>query len=147
MKLKLLILALLIPLGILTKFYAGPGSSFVNNHLGGVLYVVFFIFLASLVFQKTNALKLSLIVLAITCLLEFTQLIKTDSLNRLREYFVVHALIGSSFNLIDIPFYVIGSGVGCWGLRWTGDKKREGKKLDDLKKQKENSKTLKFYKF
>ncbi|MFW5886843.1 MAG: DUF2809 domain-containing protein [Bacteroidota bacterium] len=116
MKIKLLILALLVPLGILTKFYAGPGSSFVNNHLGGVLYVVFFIFLASLFFPKTNALKLSLIVLAITCLLEFTQLIQTKFINELREYFLVHALIGSSFNLIDIFWYIIGAYLGWWGL-------------------------------
>jgi len=117
MKLKLLILALLVPLGILTKFYAGPGSSFVSNHLGGVIYVVFFIFLASLFFPKTNALKLSLIVLAITCLLEITQLIQTKFLNELREYFVVHALIGSSFNWNDVPFYAIGGGIGFWGLK------------------------------
>ena len=117
MTLKLLILALLVPLGILTKFYAGPGSSFVNNHLGGVIYVVFFIFLASLFFPKTNTLKLSLIVLAITCLLEFTQLIQTKFLNELREYFVVHALIGSSFNWMDLPFYAVGGFIGWRGLK------------------------------
>jgi len=124
MKLKLLILALLDPPGILTKFYAGPGSSFVNNHLGGVLYVVFFIFLASLFFPKTNALKLSLIVLAITCLLEFTQLIQTNFLNKIREYFVVHALIGSSFNMMDLPFYAIGGGIGFMSLKWVKDGKK-----------------------
>ncbi|MBS3777406.1 MAG: DUF2809 domain-containing protein, partial [Bacteroidales bacterium] len=97
MKLKLLILALLVPLGILTKFYAGPGSSFVSNHLGGVIYLVFFIFLASLVFPKVRALKISLVVFVITCLLEFTQLIQIPWLNELREYFLVHALIGSGY--------------------------------------------------
>ena len=117
MKQKIIILILLIPLGLLTKFYAGPGSQLVNNHLGGVLYVVFFIFLASLVFPQTRAFKISLIVFLVTCLLELTQLIQTDLLNKLRERFIVHALIGSSFNLTDILFYAIGGGLGWWGLK------------------------------
>ena len=60
-KQKLLIL-LLIPLGLLTKFYTGPGSQIINNHLGGVIYVVFFLFLASLIFPQTRAIKITLIV-------------------------------------------------------------------------------------
>ena len=116
MKQKILILILLIPLGLLTKFYTGPGRQIVNNHLGGVIYVVFFIFLASLVFPQTRAIKITLIVFIVTCALELTQLIQTDFLNRLREYFVVHALIGSSFNLMDMPFYAVGGGIGWWGF-------------------------------
>ena len=58
----------------------------------------------------------------VTCALEFTQLIQTNSLNRLREYFVVHALIGSSFNWMDIPFYGVGGGIGWLGLRIFGKK-------------------------
>jgi hypothetical protein len=114
---KLLTLALLIPLGLATKFYAGPGSQLVNNHLGGVLYVVFFIFLASLVFPKVRPLKISLIVFAVTCLLELTQMIQTTFLNQMREYFVVHALIGSSFNKMDLLYYLIGGGIGYIGLK------------------------------
>ena len=54
LKQKILILLLLILLGLLTEFYTGPGSRLVNNHLGGVIYVVFFIFGASLVFPRTR---------------------------------------------------------------------------------------------
>jgi hypothetical protein len=78
--------------------------------------VVFFIFLASLVFPQTRAIKISLIVFIVTCALEFTQLIQTNFLNQLREYFIGHALIGSSFNLMDMPFYAVGGGIGWWGL-------------------------------
>jgi hypothetical protein len=108
---------LLILLGLATKFYAGPGSQLVNNHLGGILFVVFFIFLASLVFPKVRPLKISLIVFAVTCLLELTQMIQIDFLNRMREYFVVHALIGSSFNKMDLLYYLIGGGIGCLWLK------------------------------
>jgi hypothetical protein len=44
-------------------------------------------------------------------------MIQTDFLNQLREYFIVHALIGSSFNWMDMPFYAVGGGIGWWGLR------------------------------
>ena len=88
--------------------------------------MAFFIFLASLVCPKTNAFKLSLIVFAITCSLELTQLIQTSFLNKLREYFVVHALIGSTFNWMDISIYIVGGGIGFLGLRWYEGAKERG---------------------
>ena len=124
MKQKVLILLILIPLGLLTKIYTGPGSKIINNHLGGVIYVVFFIFLTALVFPQTRAIKIALLVFIVTCSLEFTQMIQTDFLNRLREYFVVYALIGSSFNLMDMPFYGVGGGIGWWGLKMINKKNK-----------------------
>jgi hypothetical protein len=109
---KLSLLTILIPLGLLTKFYSGIGSDFVTNYLGGVIYVVFFILLASLVFPKTSPIRISLIVLCITCLLEFTQLIQIDFLNRLRQSFIIRALIGSVFNVLDFVFYLTGAVIG-----------------------------------
>ena len=41
-----------------------------------------------------------------------------EHINKLREYFVVHALIGSTFNWIDISIYMVGGGIGFLGLRW-----------------------------
>jgi glycopeptide antibiotics resistance protein len=114
---KLIIVLLLVPLGIYTKFYHGPGEGFVHAYLGGILYVIFFIFLASLVFPKNRALKISLIVFVVTCALEFTQLIQTPGLNELREYFLVHALIGSGYTTYDLFFYVLGGIIGYGGLK------------------------------
>lgn len=128
-KIKIAILIFLIISGLLTKCYNGPASQIVNNHLGGVIYVVFFIFLASLFFPQTRAIKIALLVFIVTCSLEFTQMIQTDSLNQLREYFVVHALIGSSFNLMDMPFYAVGGGIGWWGLMWNKRSKNRKEKI------------------
>lgn len=114
---KLIIVLILVPLGIYTKFYHGPGEGFVHAYLGGILYVVFFIFLASLIFPKVRVLKISLVVFVITCLLEFTQLIQTPWLNKLREYFLVHALIGSGYTTYDLLFYVVGGIIGYGVLK------------------------------
>ena len=109
---KLFLIIILIPLGLLTKVYSGIGSEFVTNQLGGIIYVVFFIVLTSLVFPKTTPLKISLIVLCVTCLLEFSQLMQIDFINDLRKYFIIRALIGSVFNVLDFIFYLIGAFIG-----------------------------------
>jgi hypothetical protein len=109
---KLSLVIILIPIGFFTKVYSGIGNEFVTNHLGGIIYVVFFILLASLVFPKANPLKISLIILSLTCLIEVTQLIQTDLLKNLRMHFIIRALIGSVFNVYDFVFYVVGAAIG-----------------------------------
>ena len=99
-------------MGLLTKVYSGIGSEFVTNYLGGVIYVVFFIVLASLTFPKANSLKISLFVLGITCLIEVSQLIQNDLLKDLRTHFLIRSLIGSVFNVFDFVFYVVGALIG-----------------------------------
>jgi hypothetical protein len=91
--LKLSLIIILVPIGLLTKVYSGIGNEFVTNYLGGVIYVVFFIVLASLVFPKARPIKISLIVLCITCLLEFSQLIHTSSLELFRKFFICRAFV------------------------------------------------------
>lgn len=109
---KLTLVIILIPIGLLTKAYSGIGSEFVSNHLGGVIYVIFFIVLASLLFPKASPIKISLIVLCITCLLEFSQLIQNDFLTSLRIHFLIRSLIGSFFNSYDFLFYFVSALIG-----------------------------------
>jgi glycopeptide antibiotics resistance protein len=109
---KLFLVIVLIPIGILTKVYSGIGSEFANNYLGGVIYVVFFIVLASLVFPNANPLKTSLFVVGITCLIEVSQLIQNDLLNNLRTHFLIGSLIGGVFNVFDFIFYFVGGLIG-----------------------------------
>jgi hypothetical protein len=117
---KLIIAFMLIPIGILTKFYSGFANVFIYNKLGGIVYVIFFIVLSSLLFHKTSPLKLSLIVLCITGLIEFSQLMQTDILIKLRSYFIFRALFGSVFNAFDFLYYILGAvlGFGILKLRY-----------------------------
>ena len=99
-------------LGIATKLYSGIYSEFIHNHLGGVIYVIFWILLFSIIFSKSSNLKLSIWVFLATCAIEFTQLIHTPLLDGLREYFVIRALIGSTFNPFDFVWYLVGAILG-----------------------------------
>jgi hypothetical protein len=122
---KLFLAIILIPVGFLTKFYKGIGSEFVINYAGGILYVIFFILIASLVFPRTKPLKISIIMFCIVCLLEFTQKISNDFLINLRGHFIFRTLIGSVFNIADFAFYFIGALIGNWFLMILSNKKVE----------------------
>lgn len=107
-KWTLIALVLITPLGFYTKFYAGPASAWVNNYLGGVLYVIFWSLLLFLVIPKPDPLKISSVVLVVTCALEFLQLWKPPFLQFLRSYFIGRTILGTSFVWWDLGYYVVG---------------------------------------
>jgi len=57
-------LVLLVPLGLATKAYAGPGEAFVRGSLGGIFYVVFFTWLVLLVRPALRPAVVALFVFA-----------------------------------------------------------------------------------
>ena len=109
---KIILLVILIVLGICTKYYHGVASGFVNNHLGGIIYVIFWILFFSLILPGQKPFKIALWVFVVTCVIEFTQLFHPVYLEKLREYFVFRTLLGNSFNLWDIVFYIPGAIIG-----------------------------------
>lgn len=113
---KIILLVLLIIVGVSTKFYHGVASEFVNNHLGGIIYVIFWILFFSTILPKQKPFKITLWVFMITCVIEFTQLYHPIYLEKLREYFVFRAFFGNSFNPFDILFYLVGALVGYFLL-------------------------------
>ena len=109
---SLIALLIITPLGFFTKFYAGSGTAWVNNSLGGVFYEMFWCLLIFLFFTKLKPALIATAVFLITCALEFTQLWKPEILEILRENFFVRTVIGNSFTWNDFPYYIIGSLVG-----------------------------------
>lgn len=109
--LLLIILALLIPAGILVKLY---GGALFSNKFAGLLYVVFWILAAATVFPKASPLLLSCAVLIICCGLEFLQLLEHPVLESIRSTFIGRSLIGNSFSWMDMVYYGIGA-VLSWG--------------------------------
>jgi hypothetical protein len=109
----LLSLALLIPLGLLTKMYEGPGGEWVNNSLGGVLYVIFWTLLCSLLFPVAKPCRIAGVVLLVTCMLEVVQLWHPPFLETVRSTFIGVTLLGNSFSWLDFPHYMLGSLVSC----------------------------------
>jgi hypothetical protein len=107
------ILALVVPLGFATKFYAGPGSGWVGAHGGGILYEVFWIFVVLLLWPRLAPLRVAGGVFAATSALEFLQLFHPPFLKTIRATFLGHALIGSTFVWWDFPHYAVGCVAGA----------------------------------
>ncbi len=104
----LISIGVLIPIGLYTKVYSGPLDIWVNNSLGGILYVVFWSLVGFLLFQNIIPWKTSIVVLLLTCLIEFLQLWHPYFLERLRSTFLGRTLLGTSFSWLDFLHYVIG---------------------------------------
>ena len=105
----LLVIAFVIPLGLYSKVYDGPASSWVNNSLGGVLYVIFWSLLFSLLAVRIKSWKIVSLVFLITCTIEFLQLWHPSFLEAVRSTFFGVTLLGNSFSWLDMVHYVIGS--------------------------------------
>jgi hypothetical protein len=102
-------LALVVPLGFATKL---TDAELVRGHLGGVLYVVFWILLVLLAWPGLRPGSVAVAVFLATCALEATQLWHPPWLESIRATFLGHALLGSTFSWWDFPCYAAGAGLG-----------------------------------
>lgn len=115
---KILIsLLIVVPLGFLSKFYAGPAQNWVNNSLGGVFYEIFFCLLLCLILRKMKAHIIATVVFFCTCALEFLQLWHPPLLQFIRSFFLGAAFLGTSFSWKDFPYYLIGSLIGWFWVK------------------------------
>ncbi len=103
---------IIVPLGIYSKFYCGQATNWVNNSLGGVLYVIFWCLFAFLFLSNTKPWKIAAVVFAVTCFLEFLQLWHPPLLEFLRSNFIGKTILGTSFTWSDFPYYLVGCGIG-----------------------------------
>lgn len=114
----ILSIALIVPVGFSTKLYNGPAASWVNNSLGGILYVIFWSLLFSFFFFRTRPWKISIFVLMVTCSLEFLQLWHPPFLESIRSTFLGVTLIGNSFTWTDLFYYLVGCAASVWLIQW-----------------------------
>lgn len=108
----LVAILILIPLGVGTKFYAGPVAGWVQGHAGGVLYVVFWILVVMWVRPGLSPWMVAGAVLVATSILEGLQLWQPPLLETVRDTFAGHAVLGSTFSWADLPHYLVGAGLG-----------------------------------
>ncbi|MGQ0615071.1 MAG: ribosomal maturation YjgA family protein [Planctomycetaceae bacterium] len=113
-------LALVVPLGLATKIYAGPGAGFVRGSLGGVFYEVFWILALLLAAPRLGPGRVGAAVFVATCLLEAAQLWHPPFLERARATRLGDALLGSTFSPSDFAVYAAGSLLGCGLARALG---------------------------
>jgi hypothetical protein len=107
------------PLGFLFKIYSGPAQRWFNDYGAGLLYEIFWILVAFLIFPKEKFIrKITAWVFIVTCALEVLQLWDPWPLHLVRSYFIGRALIGTTFSWWDFPHYAIGCFLGFLWLRW-----------------------------
>lgn len=109
---------LLIPPGLASKFYTGPGFVWVQHHFGGVIYEIFWCLFFAWIRPGAPAVGIASCVLIVTCGLECLQLWHPDFLEAVRSTFIGRALIGTSFSWLDFPHYVLGCLMGLAWIRW-----------------------------
>jgi hypothetical protein len=120
----LISILILVPLGIYSKFYSGQAARWVNDSLGGVLYVIFWCLFAFLFLSNTKPWKIATAVFAGTCFLEFLQLWHPAFLEYLRSNFMGRTILGTTFTWSDFPYYLVGCGIG-W--LWMKSLKKQSK--------------------
>jgi hypothetical protein len=108
----LISILIVVPLGLYSKFYNGQAARWVNDSLGGVLYVIFWCLFAFLFLGNTKPWKIAAAVFAITCFLELLQLWHPPFLESLRSNFVGTTILGTTFTWSDFPYYLVGCGIG-----------------------------------
>ena len=108
----LISMLIIVPLGLYSKFYSGQAENWVNNSLGGVLYVIFWCLFAFLFLSNIKPWRIAAVVFAVTCFLEFLQLWHPPLLEFIRSHFIGRTILGTSFTWIDFPYYLVGCGIG-----------------------------------
>lgn len=101
-------------LGYWFRFDA-PMSAEWRDGIGGAAYVIFFMVALAIIWQASSATRITLIVLTLTCVLEFLQLWHPLWLERIRRTLLGRALLGTTFGWTDFPPYFAGAVIG-WAL-------------------------------
>ena len=110
----LVLAVLLVPLGLGTKACSGPASAWARDHGAGMLYVAFWVFAALALRPRWSPGRVALVVLALTCALELLQTVRHSGLARVRATWLGDALLGTTFDPRDLPYYGAGA-LLAWG--------------------------------
>ena len=107
-----LALAVIVPLGVYTKFYRGPGALWVNDPLGSILYEIAWCLVAALAVRRGCPALIAVVVFAGACILEVFQLWHPPFLEWLRSFFLGRLVLGTDFVWSDFAWYAVGSAAG-----------------------------------
>ena len=115
----LAVLALLVVGGYWLRFNAPIGPEW-RDYSGGVAYVVFWILAYTFLKPTAPALPVSLIVLFLTCCLEFLQQWHPPWLEAIRRTLPGRLVLGTTFSWSDFPPYFVGAFIGFAAMRVLG---------------------------
>jgi hypothetical protein len=107
--LKIGLMGLVFISAIYTKSYTGELQLIINNHIGGIFYVVFGSLGFSILFPRFRLFLPVLMATSATCFLEFVQWFRFPFMVELTQHKILAYLFGNSFNLTDFIYYGIGA--------------------------------------
>ncbi len=102
-------------LGFYSKFHRGLAEGWINNSLGGILYVVFWVMIWNLVRPRHDPRIIAISVFLLTSGLEILQLSRHPVLEWGRSFFIGRTLLGTTFVASDFFYYMVG---GLLGYGW-----------------------------
>ncbi len=114
----LLSIVCIVPFGLMTKFYRGPGQGWLNDAFGGVPYEIFWMLIVAYLWPRLPPRTVALLVFAVTCLVEFLQLWQPAWLQTIRATLPGRLVLGNAFTWSDFLYYAIGCWLGWLWLRW-----------------------------
>ncbi|MBN2020309.1 MAG: DUF2809 domain-containing protein [Sedimentisphaerales bacterium] len=103
---------------LLWRYYRGTAQNWVRFYLPDVFYVMFWCFVFFLIWpSRTNVVRIPVIVLIVTCILEFLQIWKPPFLQSIRSNLLGAALFGTCFIWKQFPYYFIGCALSILFLK------------------------------
>lgn len=114
----IVLIVLVAALGVLSKILPGGEGSWISNHLAGAFYVVELALILQLIFPDHLSFVLVLAAFLGTSLVEFLQNWHPAFLEPIRNSFLGHTILGSTFSWLDFPWYVAGAFIGWLLLQW-----------------------------
>jgi Protein of unknown function (DUF2809) len=106
-------IAVVIILGLLSRKYVDIFPASIAKYPGSALWATAVFFAVGLLMLKKPTRYVALAALAISTLVEFSQLLDIAWLNEIRRTSIGHLFLGSTFNAPDLLAYAIGIGIGC----------------------------------
>jgi hypothetical protein len=122
----------LMPVVLLTAFYTkeytGAHQQLINNHVGGVFYVLFGSLAFSYLFRRLKTWQAVSAALVAVSLLEAIPWFRFPFLTHVTSIPLLSFLLGNSFNPVDFIYYGIGTAAGGLIL-WILDEKKAESQL------------------
>lgn len=113
----IVLLLILLPLAYWLRFFAPIGDRW-RDWTGGAAYVIFWCSLGKLLWPQLRIVRITGLVLAITCCLEFLQLWHPAWLEAIRRTLPGRLVLGTTFDWADFRAYFAGAALnlGIWRL-------------------------------
>lgn len=111
---SILLIPLVIAFGLGCKMYGGPGFDLINNFgPASVAYVVLIMLLLFAAMPNPRRIaSIAITAFVMTSVVEILQLWHPAWLTAIRQTLLGRLVLGTTFNMLDFPAYVVGSIVG-----------------------------------